>query len=98
MMALLDRKRSKSPKTQTIRKLMDQKPSKITLLWILRHVGIPGNDTADEVVKKALDEEIQHNEKFPPQDLIKWMKNKQQEEQQKQWERSTSKMKERKRT
>jgi cytochrome c-type biogenesis protein CcmE len=34
--------------------------------------------------KKTLDEEIQHNEKYPPQDLIKWMK------QQEKWERSTS--------
>jgi hypothetical protein len=59
-------------------------------------VGIPGNETADEVVKEALDEEIQHNEKYPPQDLIKCMKNKHQEEQQKKWERSTSTTKERK--
>jgi hypothetical protein len=96
MMAVLDRKRSKGPKTQTIRKLIDQKPSKSTLLWILSHVGIPSNETADEVVKEALDEDIQHKEKYLPQDLIKWMKDKHQEEQQKQWERSTSTMKERK--
>jgi hypothetical protein len=62
---------------------MDQKPSKITLLWVFSHVGIPGNEAADEVAKEALDEEIQHNEKYHPQDLIKWMKNKHQEEQQK---------------
>jgi hypothetical protein len=91
MMAVSDRKRSKNPKTQTIRKLMDQKPSNITLLWVPSHVGIPENETADNAAKEALDKE-----KKPPQDLIKWMKNKQQKEQEKKWERSTSTMKERK--
>jgi ribonuclease HI len=53
---------------------MDQKSSKITLLWVPSHVRIPGNETADEAGKKALAEEIQHYEKYPPQDLIKWIK------------------------
>jgi bisphosphoglycerate-dependent phosphoglycerate mutase len=91
MITVSDRKRSKSPRTQKIRK--------ITLLWIPSHVGITGNETADEVVKEvkeALDEEIQHNEKYPPQDLLKWMKNKHQEQKQKKWERSTATTKERK--
>jgi hypothetical protein len=37
-------------------------------------VGVPGNKTADEAAKEALDKEIQHFEKNLPQDLIKWMK------------------------
>jgi hypothetical protein len=57
---------------------MDQKPSKIILQWVSSHVGIPCNEEA----KEALDEEIQHYEKYPPQYLIEWMKNKHQEEQQ----------------
>jgi ribonuclease HI len=49
---------------------MDQKLSKIILLWVSSHVGNPGNDTGDEAAKEALDEEIPHNEKYSPQDLI----------------------------
>jgi ribonuclease HI len=60
---------------------MDKKPSKITRLWVPSHVGIPGNETSGEAAKEALDEKIQHNEKYPPQDLIQWMKNQHQEEQ-----------------
>jgi ribonuclease HI len=61
---------------------MDQKPSEITLLWVSSHVKIPGNEVADEAAKEALDEEIQQNEKYPPQDLKK-IKNKRQAEQRK---------------
>jgi ribonuclease HI len=57
MMAVSDRKRSKNPKTQTIRKLMDKKPSNITLLWVPRHVGIPENETADKAANEALEKE-----------------------------------------
>jgi site-specific recombinase len=57
-------------------------------------VGVPGNETTDEAVKEVLDEEIQHNEKYLLQDLIKWLKNKQQKEQQHKWERLTSTIKE----
>jgi ribonuclease HI len=43
---------------------MDQKPSKITLLWVSSHVGVPGNETGDEAAKEALDKEIQHKQKY----------------------------------
>jgi hypothetical protein len=39
-------------------------------------VRIIGNETADELAKVALDEEIQHYEKYPPQNLRKWMEKK----------------------
>jgi ribonuclease HI len=53
---------------------MDQHTSKITLFWVPSRVGIPGNETADAAAKEALHEEIQQDEKYPPQDLIKWIK------------------------
>jgi hypothetical protein len=37
-------------------------------------MGIPGNKQADEEAKAALDDDIQQNEKYPPKDLVKWLK------------------------
>jgi hypothetical protein len=62
-MAVWDRKRTKNPKTQTIRKLMDEQGGKITLLWVSGHVGITNNENADTATKKALTERIQSTEK-----------------------------------
>jgi hypothetical protein len=59
---------------------MDHKLSKIT---VPSHVGVPGNETAHEAAKKELNEEIQHYKNYS-QDLIKWMKH--QENQQEKWE------------
>jgi hypothetical protein len=52
-----------------IRKLIDQASTNITLLWVSSHVGIPGNKSADEAAKEALNEETHHTETYPPQDL-----------------------------
>jgi ribonuclease HI len=82
MMTVSDRKQTKNPKTQTIRKLMDQQGGKITLLWVPGYVGITGNENVDTAAKEAQNERIQSTEKYPPQDLIKWIERKHQEEQQ----------------
>jgi ribonuclease HI len=79
----LDRKRWKILKHKQSENFCTKTPSKITLLWVPSHKLAPANETTDEAVKEALDKEIQHNEKYPPQDLIKWMKNKHKEENQK---------------
>jgi ribonuclease HI len=54
MMAVSDRKRFKNPKTQLIRKLRHQESTKVTLLWVCSHVGIPGKVAADDAAKEAL--------------------------------------------
>jgi ribonuclease HI len=69
MMAGSDRKSTKNPKI-SIQKLIDQESTKVTLLWASNHVGISGNETADDLAKEAFNEEIHHTERYPPQDLI----------------------------
>jgi hypothetical protein len=38
------------------------------------HMGIPGNEQADEEAKAAMDDDIQQNEEYPSKDLEKWLK------------------------
>jgi ribonuclease HI len=54
MIAVSNRKRSKNPRTQLIRKLFDQESTKVTLLWVSSHLWILGNETADNSAKEAL--------------------------------------------
>jgi hypothetical protein len=49
--AASDKKDTKNPKTQTIWKLLEQEVTKITLLWVSSHVGIPGNKKSDNTRK-----------------------------------------------
>jgi hypothetical protein len=47
IMAAESRTPKNKPKTQTIRKVLDQEGLRITLLWVPSHKGIPGNEKAD---------------------------------------------------
>jgi hypothetical protein len=76
-----------------IRKLIDQASTNFTLLWVPR---IPGNETADDAATEKLNEETHHTETYPPQDLIEWIKEKHEQDQQEKWKNSTTTMKERK--
>jgi ribonuclease HI len=46
----------------------------IKLICVPSHVGIGGNEAADQEAKDAVNEEIDNQEPYPPQDLMKWMK------------------------
>jgi ribonuclease HI len=75
VIAVSDKKRTENSKTQTIRKLMGQQGGRITLLWVPGHVSITNNDNAGTAAKEALNELIQSTEKYPPQDLTKWIEH-----------------------
>jgi phosphoribosylformylglycinamidine (FGAM) synthase PurS component len=59
LIAVSYKKQTRNPKTQTVRKLLEQEGSKITLFCVPSHVGIPGNEDTDNAVKKSLDKNIQ---------------------------------------
>jgi ribonuclease HI len=74
MMAVKDTRWTKNPKTRRMRELLDQEKGRVKLKWIPSYSGITGNEKADEVAKNALEEDINDQELYPPQDLINWMK------------------------
>jgi ribonuclease HI len=65
---------TKNPKTIKLREMMDRLKKHITLLWVPGHMGIPGNEKADDEAKAALDDDLLQNEEYPPQDLQNWIK------------------------
>jgi ribonuclease HI len=58
IMAAESRTPTKNLKTLTIRKMLDHEGPRITLIWVLGHVGIPGNGKADQAAKDVLDWDI----------------------------------------
>jgi hypothetical protein len=60
---------TKNPKSRKIMQLMDKRIENITLCWVPGHAGITGNEEADEEAKRALEESIPNDEKYPPEDL-----------------------------
>jgi hypothetical protein len=58
LIAVSDKKQTRNPKTQIVRKLLEQEGSK-KIFCVPSHVGIPGNEDTDNAVKKSLDKNIQ---------------------------------------
>jgi hypothetical protein len=64
---------TKNSKTRKIRLLMDKRKN-ITLCWVPGHAVITGIEEADEEAKRALEESIPEDKKYPPEDLSGWIK------------------------
>jgi DNA repair exonuclease SbcCD nuclease subunit len=59
-------------------------------------MGIPGNEIADKEVKADLENELLSTEKYPPQDLIIWIKTEDKKTRKTRWQNSENNMKNRK--
>jgi hypothetical protein len=82
------RKIQKNSKSQIIRKLLEQEGDKLTLLWVLSPVLIPGNEETNNVANESLDENLVITEKDPPQKFVKWITQQHEEQQQRKWEQT----------
>jgi hypothetical protein len=94
-MATESRTPTKNPKTQTMRKMLDQEGPKITLLWAHSHKGIPGKEKADQAAKEALDKDIPATKRYPPDDLKKWLTEEDFKKRDQRWKNGNKEMKER---
>jgi hypothetical protein len=60
------------------------------------HKGIPGNEKADQAAKEALDEYRSTTERYPPDDLKKWLIEENFKKRNQRWKNGNNEMKERK--
>jgi hypothetical protein len=89
MMAASVSNHTKNPKFIKIWQLIDKQKGNLTLCWVIRHAGITGHEEADKEAKRALEESISNDEKYPP-----WIKTAGSRE--RRWEEGENAMKKRK--
>jgi hypothetical protein len=53
---------------------MDKRKGNVSLCWVPGHAGITRNEKADVEAKRALEESISNDEKYPPKNLSGWIK------------------------
>jgi hypothetical protein len=76
--------------------MLDHEGPKITLPWVSSHVGIPGNEKGDQPAIETLDEDISTTERYPPDDLKKWLTEEDFKKKDQRWKNGNNEMKERK--
>jgi ribonuclease HI len=69
MMAASGNNPTKNPKTRKIKQLMDKRKRNVTLCWLPTHAGITETKEVDKEAKRAHEESISSDEKYPPEDL-----------------------------
>jgi hypothetical protein len=74
MMAVSGNNHTKNPKSSKIRQFMDKRKGNVTLCSRPGYAGIIGNEEANKEAKRALEESISNEEKYPPEDLSGWIK------------------------
>jgi trehalose/maltose hydrolase-like predicted phosphorylase len=57
---------TRNQKTGNFRRLLDNSRNHIKLIWVPSHIGIGGDEAADQAVKYALYEEIGNQEPYQP--------------------------------
>jgi hypothetical protein len=76
--------------------MLDHEGPRIAFLWVPSHVGIPGNEKAVQATKEALDEDISTTERYPPDDLKKWLTEEDFKKRDQRWKNGNNEMKEKK--
>jgi hypothetical protein len=71
LVAVSDKKNTKNSKMQTIRKLLEQKGDKLTLLWVSSQVRILGDVEMDNAANESLDENLGITKEYPCRSLVK---------------------------